>query len=118
MHNKQRNFVPKKTSKSFFAAVHLAGSYSQAETLCRQWVMRGACVQLLPCSYIYTGGEEDGVVARIMQYPRLERPEQEILDMAIELGGYLAQEMCQVSFSIETPYNTTYYQAEGFEKRS
>lgn len=118
MHNKQRNFVPQKTSKSFFAAVHIAGSYSQAETLCRQWVMRGACVQLTPCSYIYTGGAEDGVVARIMQYPRFERPEQEILDMTIELGKYLAQEMCQISFSIETPDNTVYYQAEGFDKRS
>ncbi len=36
--------------------------------------------------------------------------------MAVELGTFLAQELCQISFSIETPYNTTYYQAEGYEK--
>lgn len=80
--------------------------------------MRGACVQLSECDYIYTGGCERGMTARIMQYPRFERPENEILDMAVELGTFLAQELCQISFSIETPYNTTYYQAEGYEKRS
>ena len=117
MHNNKRNFVPRKTSKSFYATIHIAGSYNQAENLCRYWVMRGACVQIAHCSYIYTGGVEDGMTVRIMQYPRFERPEHEILGMAVELGTYLAQELCQVSVSIETPYNTTYYQAEGYEKR-
>lgn len=117
MHNQKRNFLPKKTSKSFYATIHIAGSYNQAENLCRRWVMRGACVQISPCTYVYTGGVEDGMTVRIMQYPRFEQPEHEILDMAVELGTYLAQELCQVSFSVETPYNTTYYQAEGYEKR-
>lgn len=118
MHNKHRTFLPKKTSKSFYATLHIAGNYNQAENLCRQWVMKGACVQISPCTYVYTGGVEDGMTVRIMQYPRFERPEHEILDMAVELGSFLAQELCQISFSVETPYNTTYYQAEGYEKRS
>lgn len=118
MHNKERNFVAQKTSKSFFATIHIAGDYNQAKNLCRNWVMKGACVQVMECDYIYTGGAESGVTVRIMQYPRFERAEQEIQDMSLELGKYLAQQLCQVSFSIETPYNTTYYQAEGYEKRS
>lgn len=118
MHNKKRNFAARNTSKSFFATIHIAGDVDQAEFLCRQWVMKGACVQISPCTYVYTGGVEDGMTVRIMQYPRFERPEHEILDMAVELGSFLAQELCQISFSLETPYNTTYYQAEGYEKRS
>lgn len=118
MHNKTRNFLPQKTSKSFFATIHIAGDINYAGYLVRQWAMRGACVQLAECDYIYTGGSERGMTARIMQYPRFERPESEILDMAVELGTFLAQKLCQISFSIETPYNTTYYQAEGYEKRS
>lgn len=46
MHNNPRNFLPKKTSKSFYATIHIAGDYAQAKNLCRQWVMRGACVQV------------------------------------------------------------------------
>lgn len=118
MHNKERNFVARNTAKSFFATIHIAGDIDQAEFLCRQWVMKGACVQLSPCSYVYTGGVEDGMTVRLMQYPRFQRSEVEILEMAQELGSYLAQELCQISFSIETPYNTTYYQADGYEKRS
>lgn len=118
MHNKERNFVARNTAKSFFATIHIAGSITSAKNLCRHWAMRGACVQIEPCSYVYTGGTEEGMTVRIMQYPRFQRPEQEIMEMAEELGKYLAQELCQISFSIETPYNTTYYQAEGYEKRS
>ena len=118
MHNNNRNFIARNTAKAYSASIHIAGSFMQAETLCRRWVMRGACVQVIPCSYIYTGGEEEGILVRLMQYPRFPRPEHEILEMAVELGQYLAQELCQVSFSIETPENVVYYQAEGYEKRS
>lgn len=118
MHNKVRNFLPKKTSKSFYATIHIAGDLESARPLLRQWTMRGACAQLAECDYIYTGGSERGMTVRIMQYPRFERQEHEILEMAVELAKFLAQELCQISFSIETPYNTTYYQAEGYEKRS
>lgn len=118
MYNKERNFVARNTAKSFFATIHIAGDVNQAEFLCRQWVMRGACVQITPCNYVYTGGVEEGMTVRLIQYPRFQRSEVEILEMAQELGSYLAQELCQISFSIETPYNTTYYQAEGYDKRS
>lgn len=118
MHNKQRNFLLQKISKSYYATIHMAGNLSQAEFLCSQWVMKGACVQVLCCKYIYTGGVEDGFIVRIIQYPRFERPEHEIFEMALELGQFLAQELCQISFTIETPHNTSYYQAEGYEKRS
>ncbi len=118
MHNKTRHFVAKNTSKSFYATIHIAGDIKYAGLLIRQWTMRGACVQLAECDYIYTGGMERGMTVRIIQYPRFERHENEILDMAVELGTFLAQELCQISFSIETPHNTTYYQAEGYEKRS
>lgn len=118
MHNKDRNFLVNKVSKSFYATVHIAGDIDNARQLLRKWVMRGACVQLAECDYIYTGGLERGMTVRLMQYPRFERPKQEIVEMAVELGKYLAQELCQISFSIETPDNTFYFQAEGYEKRS
>lgn len=118
MHNQKRNFIARNTAKSFFATIHIAGDYTQAKNLCRQWVMQGACVQISPCTYIYTGGAEEGMTVRLMQYPRFQIPEVDILVMAMELGSYLAQELCQISFSIETPDNTIYYQADGYEKRS
>ena len=95
--------------KSYFATIHMAGDIDQARNLIRKFTDRGACVQLAPCDYVYTRGLETGFTARILNYPRFPRRSTEILDMAIELGNFLGEELCQKSFSIETESEVHYF---------
>lgn len=118
MYNTERTFKKTNNCESYYANIHIAGNIDFAKNCLRMWTMQGACVQLIECDYIYTGGAESGMIVRLSQYPRFKRKESEIHDMAIELGKYLAQQLCQISFTIETTYETTYYQADGYEKRS
>lgn len=106
------------TVKSYYATIHIAGDVPTAEAFLRKLAMRGACYQVTPCNYIYTGGAESGMTVRVMQYARFLKDEQEIFDAVYEDALLLAKELCQTSFSIETSYNTMYYQAKGFDKRS
>lgn len=115
---KELNYVSRGTEKSYFAALHIAGDIEVAQAFLRKLAMRGACYQVTPCKYVYTGGAEDGMVIRVIQYPRFPKQELEIFDTLLEDAKALAKELCQVSFTIETSYNSIYYQAEGFDKRS
>lgn len=94
--------------KTLYATLHMAGDYSHAKALTRQFVMRGACFQLTACEYVYTGGVEQGFTARVMAYPRFPKSQSELTGEAIGLGQFLAEKLGQVSFSVES-WDTTYY---------
>lgn len=93
----------------FFATIHMAGQVDMAKFLIQKWVMKGACVQVSECSYIYTGGREEGFTARFINYPVYPKSEELIKRDAVSLGEYLAKELGQISFTIETPKNITTY---------
>lgn len=100
-----------------YATLHMAGDYNHAKALARKFVMRGACVQLAPCDYVYTGGVESGFTARIMRYPRFPKTLVELTQEAKDLGNFLAEELGQVSFSVETSCQTYYFTHPTFKKK-
>lgn len=100
-----------------YATLHMAGDYNHAKALSRKFVMRGACVQLSPCEYIYTGGVEEGFTARIIRYPRFPKTLDELTKEAVGLGNFLAEELGQVSFSVETSETTYYFTHPTFKKK-
>lgn len=110
-------FLTQGSEETFYATIHMAGDYVTASHVIRKFVMRGACVQLTPVDFIYTGGKETGFTARMIQYPRFVKKEEEIYQMAVELANELANELSQISFTIETNKFTTYFQGEGVNKR-
>lgn len=109
-------FEIKNICKSFHATIHMAGDINHARQICRKFVMSGACVQVTPCEYIYTGGLETGFTVRIMNYARFPRTDEAILDMASELALLLGEELCQKSYSIETPVHSYYFEHSGYKK--
>lgn len=97
------------TASSFTVRIWIAGDYDAARAFTRQWCAeRGACWALSPVDYIYTGGEERGLVATLIHYPRFprEKPAEQLTEEARAFGVGLMVALGQGSFSIEGPGET------------
>lgn len=93
---------------TFRADIYIGGDIEQAKQVCREFCMKGLCVTVTPTTFIYTGGEEAGVVVGLINYPRFPSTPTDIIDQATELAGLLRDRLCQHSYSIVTP-NQTYW---------
>lgn len=98
-------------SKTWYASIHIAGDKDVATQVCREFCMEGLCVTVTPTTFVYTGGLEEGVCVRIIQYPRFPRPERELMGVAIRLADTLRARLCQHSFTIETPDESHFFSA-------
>ena len=70
--------------------------------------VEGLCVTVTPTEYIYTGGQESGVIVELINYPRFPSHPQEIYEHAIDLAEELRAECCQQSYTIMMPDHTYY----------
>jgi hypothetical protein len=66
-------------------------------------------VTVQAASYIYTGGEEAGMVIGLINYPRFPSAADDIVERATHLGKSLMERLCQRSFSVMTPEKTIRY---------
>lgn len=110
------SFTKQSSVESFSFKIHMAGDFNDAVRICRKFCQTGACVQVWPCKYVYTGGMEDGFVASIMSYARFPQTKDELGSKAVTLAGMLANDLCQASFSIEGPDTCDYYQNDNIKK--
>jgi hypothetical protein len=95
---------------SFPVTIFIAGDYYEAWKVCRAYCDEvGACVTLTPTKYIYTGGDEDGLIVGLINYPRFPAESVHIEAKAIELGHRLREALGQESFSVQTPTTTTWF---------
>jgi hypothetical protein len=97
-----------KTVPSAPVRIYIAGNYDDAARICREFCQRGACVRLTHTSYIYTGGQEDGVEVAFINYPRFPAQLAEIEGQAMALALMLLDGLFQHSCSIEGPSQTTW----------
>lgn len=98
-----------KSAKTVRVEIFIAGDLQQAKQVCREWCMEnGACVTVDPVSYIYTGGEEAGVRIGFINYPRFPASEACITGRAENLAERLMHRLCQHSYSIVGPEETTW----------
>jgi hypothetical protein len=96
-----------KTEATFWAEICIAGDYARAADLCQEYVDEvGLCVTVTPTLYIYTGGREEGVLVRLINYPRFPATWYEILKVATDLAEHLKAHLGQGSYSIVTPDRT------------
>lgn len=106
-----------KTAPSYPVSIFIAGDYDRARQIAREFCMdKGACVTITPTSYIYTGGEESGVIVGLINYPRFPAEPGDILSKAYELGEALMVGLCQHSYTIQTPNRTFWYSRRPEEK--
>lgn len=101
--------APTQTAKTWTAQIYIAGDYAQALEACRDFCERGCCVTVTPTTYIYTHGEEAGVVVGLIQYPRRPAPEDELHNTARHLALHLLESLHQGSVTVVTPGTTRFY---------
>jgi hypothetical protein len=95
---------------SFSINIFIAGDYDRARQIAREFCINmGACVTVTATSYIYTGGEEAGVIVGLINYPRFPAQPHDINYKAELLAEELMHGLCQHSYTIQTPTETRWY---------
>jgi len=95
---------------SFSVRICIAGNRQVAADVCRHFCFDvGYCVTLEDAEYIYTGGQESGVVVGLINYPRFPQTPENIIETATNLGMKLMNGLCQQSFTIVTPVETIWF---------
>lgn len=75
--------------------IYIAGDYDKARDICRYWCVDvPRCVTVTRTSFIYTHGEESGVVVALRSYPRFPQPPQ-LMPLAEDLADTLMEGLCQ-----------------------
>ena len=98
-----------KTVHTFGFDVFMAGDLAQAKQVCREYCFAiGLCVTVEPLDFIYTGGEEAGFKIGLINYPRFPTTIPELRRRATELADLLMKRLCQHSYSIVGPDETTW----------
>lgn len=106
--NLERRMISQ-TSDTYWVRICLAGPIEVAKQIIREECLReGLCVTIEPTTYIYTGGEEEGYIVNLINYPRFPKEDHEILDRAINLGKVLRDRTFQHSVLVLAP-DTTYW---------
>lgn len=91
---------------TFTATIYIAGDFTTAKHICREFCMTGLCVTVEPTTFVYTGGAEEGVRVGLLNYPRFPCEPGDLLARARQLADDLRDGLCQHSWSIVTPTET------------
>jgi hypothetical protein len=88
----------------YLARIYMAGDYDTALATSRRYFFdRGGCVNVQRTEYVYTGGQEAGVVVEVINYARFPADEKTLSDLTIHLAEALRIALCQHSYSVVTP---------------
>lgn len=101
--------MTEKTVQSFNVDIHMAGDINAAGLIIQRYAAEtGMCVTLMPQSFIYTGGREEGFRVGFINYPRFPKEPGDIVARAHDLAQNLRVQLGQQSYSIVTPIETTW----------
>lgn len=93
--------------KTYWAKIYMSGPIEQAKQVIRRLAMEdGICVTVEPTTFIYTGGEEQGFVVGLVNYPRFPTTPEAIAERAMDMALELRDELYQHSVMVMTPYET------------
>lgn len=105
-----QQFKAQKSCSTEYWNIHIAGNYDDACRAARAYTFStGMCFQITKCTYVYTGGTEEGVLVRVIKYPRFDREILELHNTVLEFAQHLANALHQKSYTVEDKRNTTYY---------
>lgn len=82
------------------------GDIQFVKNYCQEYVEKGLCVTITETEFIYTGGNEPGVIIGLINYPRFPKEDGEVLAEAIQLAEQLMRSFEQYRCSIVTPHRT------------
>lgn len=95
--------------KSYTVRIWIAGNYDDAIRALREFCEEGFCVSVIPTTYVYTGGVEEGICATVINYPRFPKAPWEVEAVSYKLAEFLRERLFQDSFTIECPETTEWY---------
>ena len=91
-------------------SIFIAGDYDAARQICRDFCDEvGFCVTVTATSYVYTGGEEAGVIVGLINYPRFPSSQAELAGKAVRLASRLREGLGQESYTIQYPDESVFY---------
>lgn len=81
--------------------------YGAIEHICKEYCNEtGFCVTVTPTKYIYTGGEEDGAIVGIINYPRFFSTPELLKERALILAEKLRDILNQYRVTVVMPEET------------
>lgn len=87
--------------------IFIAGDYEAALASCQVHCDEvGLCVTVTPTTYVYTGGQEPGVIVGFINYGRFPLGRAAIFERARELALKLIADLGQESASVQGPDDT------------
>jgi len=92
--------IEPKTCPTHVIKIYIAGDRNLARQVLQEYVMRGACVSISEEEYIYTMGNETGIVVNLINYPRFPKTEEILLEQALELANELLVKLFQGSCTV------------------
>lgn len=95
--------------KTHVIKIYIAGDINLARQVLQEYVMRGACVSISAEEYIYTMGNESGLVVNIINYPRFQQTERALLQQTQELAELLLDRLFQGSCTVVDYNGDTYF---------
>jgi hypothetical protein len=101
------------TTPTHTVRIYIAGPIEVAKQLIREHVFNvGLCVTVEPTTFIYSGGEEQGYVVGLVNYPRFPATVLDIDTKAHTLAQLLLEKTFQKSALMVTPNSTHWLQQE------
>lgn len=102
---------------TYWVHVYLSGPIGVVQQCLRQECFReGLCVTVSPTHFIYTGGEEAGVVVALINYPKFPVETDVVWCRAVDIARRLMDATYQDSVLIQSP-NTTRWLSRRTEGR-
>lgn len=90
--------------------IYMSGPVEVAKQVIREECLTaGLCVTIEPTCFIYTGGEENGFVVGLLNYPRFPSTPEQLLARARILAIKLLDQTFQHSALIVTPTMSEWY---------
>lgn len=105
--------MKKLVCRTYTAEIYIAGDIPVARQLLLEYCLQGFCVSIEPVHYVYTMGEESGMVVRIINYPRFPRTQDEIKQKGVELGELLLKGLHAGSCSVVCTDETVFLSRRG-----
>lgn len=103
--------------ETWWVKIYMSGPIEVAKQAIRiNCLKEGLCVTVEPTTFIYTGGEEDGFVVGLINYPRFPAERGQISQRARQLALELLEATCQHSALIMTPLETEWITKRGGER--
>lgn len=95
---------------TYWFRIYISGPQAVAEQVIRKSCLdEGLCVTIEPTKFIYTGGEEAGVVIGLISYPRFPMELAALQARAESLAMILLDEMFQHSVLVMSPDLTKWF---------